>query len=158
VVALSRIRAAIIVLLVVGLVVAGYTGYRLFTEEPDHDAPVSKATGTTDDGWQQVTYRGVTVEVPAEWERLDPDTCQGSSEHWGPADLDPCADDRGLWFLESATFDPATGPGVHAVPISDNLPAGGWGGYVTRGKVVVNVVDSDQAAARRILQSVSQVI
>jgi hypothetical protein len=158
VVALSRIRAAILVVLVVGLAVAGYVGYRLFTEEPDRDPPVSESTGTTADGWQQVTYRGVTVEVPGDWGRLDTASCQVSSEHWGPAELDPCADDRGLWFLASATFDPATGPGVHAVAVSDNLPDGGWGGYVTRGKVVVNVVDADQAGARRILQSVSQVI
>jgi hypothetical protein len=158
VVALSKVRAAIIVLLVVGLVAAGYTGYRLFTHEPDHDPPVSRATGTTEDGWQQVTYRGVTVEVPADWERLDADGCRRSNEHWGPADLAPCADDRGLWFMESATFDPSTAPGVHATPASANLPEGGWGGYVTRGKVVVDVVDADQAAARRVLQSVSQVI
>jgi hypothetical protein len=158
VVTLKKVRVAIIVVLVVGLVVAGYAGYRLVTEEPDREPPVSRATGTTDDGWQQVTYRGVDLEVPGEWQRLDATGCVSDVEHWGPADLDPCADDRGLWFLESATFDPAVGPGVHNVPVSDNLPDGGWGGYVTRGKVVVDVVDDDQAVARRILQSVGAVI
>jgi hypothetical protein len=158
VVTLKKVRVAIIVILVVGLAVAGYAGYRLFTEEPDHEPPISRSTGTTEDGWKQVTYRGVDLEVPGEWERLDATGCTEDVEHWGPADLDPCAADRGLWFLESATFDPPTGPGVHSVPVSISLPAGGWGGYVTRGKVVVDVADDDQAVARRILQSVSQVL
>jgi hypothetical protein len=154
----SKLRVAVIVLLVAGLVVAAYAGYRLVTEEPEHRPPVSRSTGTTDDGWQQVTYRGVTVEVPPEWERLDNAGCQGFTEHWGPGDLDPCAGDAGLWFLASATFDPATGPGVHAVPSSANLPEGGWGGYVTRGSVVVDVADASQDVARHVLQSVSGVV
>jgi hypothetical protein len=155
---LSRIRAAIVVLLVAGLAVAGYAGYTLFTEEPHHDPPVSKATDTTDDGWQVVAYRGVTVELPPDWERLDTAACATSPEHWGPAGLDPCADDVGIWFLASATFDASTGPGVHTVPVSDNLAQGGFGGYVTRGKVVVDVSADDQTAVRRILQSVSEPI
>lgn len=158
VVALSRFRATFIALLVIGLGVAGYVGYRLFTAEPDHDPPVSRASGRTDDGWLQVTYRGVTVEVPAQWERLDTSGCEGATEHWGSHDLDPCADDAGLWFLGSATYDPATGPGVHTVPVSANLAAGGWGGYVLRGEVVVSVADPSQDIARHVLQSVSQVI
>jgi hypothetical protein len=155
---LSKIRVAIIVVLVAGLAVAGYAGYQLFTEEPHHDPPVSKATDTTDDGWQVLSYLGVTVEAPPDWERLDMSGCATTSEHWGPAALDPCADDAGLWFLASATFDPATGPGVHTVPASANLGKGGWGGFVTRGKVVVDVSADDQAVVRRILQSVSEPI
>src|SRR4051794_36751938 len=154
----QKIRMAVIVLLVAGLGVAGYAGYRLFTEEPQHEPPVSRVTDTTDDGWQVVSYLGVTVELPGDWARLDVGSCVGSSERWGPAGLDPCADDFGLWFLDSATFDPSTGPGVHAAPASDNLPQGGWSGYVTRGKVVVDVAGDDQAVVRRILQSVSQPI
>jgi len=154
----QRIRMAVIVLLVIGLVVAGYEGYRLFTEKPHHEPPVSSVTDTTDDGWQVVSYLGVTVEVPPGWARLDMGFCGESTERWGPADLDPCATDLGLWFLASATFDPATGPGVHAAPASDNLPQGGWAGYVTRGKVVVNVAGPDQNVVRRVLQSVSQPI
>ncbi|MDX6371181.1 MAG: hypothetical protein QOD98_169 [Nocardioidaceae bacterium] len=155
---LSKIRMAIVLVLVAGLVVSAYEGYRLFTEKPDHDPLVSRVTGSTDDGWQQVSYRGVTVELPPEWGRLDMGSCQGSLEHWGPADVDPCADDLGLWFLASATFDSGTGPGAHAAPASANLAAGGWTGYVTRGEVVVNVADADEAVVRRILQSVSQTI
>jgi hypothetical protein len=40
-------------------------------------------------------------------------------------------------------------------PASGTLPAGGWTGYVTRGDVVVNVTEADEAVVRRILQSVS---
>jgi hypothetical protein len=152
---LKKVRAAVVLLLVAGILVAGYAGYRLFTEKPVHTAPVSRSTGTTGDGWQQVTYRGVNVEVPLDWQRLDTSGCDSSPERWGPAGLDPCADDLGLWFLAAATFDPATGPGVHTAPVSKNLPAGGWTGYVTRGDVVVNVADPDQAVVRRILQSVT---
>jgi hypothetical protein len=155
---LSKIRVAIVVVLVAGLVVSGFAGYRLFTEKPDHDPPVSRVTGSTDDGWQQVSYRGVTVELPPQWERLDMASCEFSLEHWGPVDLDPCADDAGLWFLASATFDSGTGPGAHAAPASDNLAEGGWSGYVTRADVVVNVADADEAVVRRILQSVSETI
>jgi hypothetical protein len=153
----KKIRAAVVVLLIAGVLVAGYAGYRLFTEEPpEHGPAVSRTTGTTDDGWKQVTYRGVDLEVPPSWERLDMTDCDSSPERWGPAELDPCAPDAGLWFLESATFDPATGPGVHTAPASVNLPDGGWTGYVTRGDVVVNVADPDQDVVRRILQSVGQ--
>ena len=154
----QKIRMAVIVLLAVGLAAAGYIGYRLFTEEPDREPPVSKATDTTNDGWQVVYYRGVTVELPPDWVRLDTGSCVASAERWGPAGLDPCADDVGLWFLESATFDADVGPGVHAAPASANLPEGGWRGYVSRGKVVVNVAGPDQNVVRRVLQSVSQPI
>jgi hypothetical protein len=150
-----RIRAAVVVLLICGLMVAGYAGYRLFTEEPKHQPAVSRTTGTTADGWKQVTYRGVNLEVPPDWRRLDVTGCDSTLERWGPAWLDPCANDRGLWFRESAAFDPATGPGVHTAPASENMPHGGWTGYVTRGDVVVDVADPDQAVVRRILQSVT---
>jgi hypothetical protein len=150
------IRKAFVALLVVGLGVSGWVGYRLFTEEPRHDPPASRVVGSTDDGWQQVTYRGVDLEVPPEWTRLDMAECDFSPEHWGPAGLGPCADDIGLWFYASATFDPATGPGVHTAPASANLPDGGWAGYVTRGDLAVYVGYTDQAVVRRILQSVSE--
>jgi hypothetical protein len=150
------IRKAFVALLVVGLGVSGWVGYRLFTEEPRHDPPSSRAVGTTDDGWQQVTYRGVDLEVPPDWTRLDMAGCEFSPEHWGPAALDPCADDVGLWFWAAASFDPATGPGVHVAAASANLPDGGWAGYVTSGDVAVDVGFVDQAVVRRILQSVSE--
>jgi hypothetical protein len=156
---LKKVRAVIVVLLVAGLALAGYAGYRLVTEEPEqHAAPVSRSTGTTDDGWQVVTYRGVHLEVPPDWRRLDMSGCDGPTERWGPAGLDPCAPDAGLWFQEAATFDTSLDPGVHTAPASESLPDGGWAGYVTRGDVVVDVADPDQAVVRRILQSVSATV
>ena len=156
---LKKVRMAVVALLVLGLCIGGYAGYRLFTEEPPaHQAAISRSTGTTADGWQVVTYRGVHLEVPPDWRRLDMDGCKSSGERWGPAGLDPCAPDAGLWFLASATFDPATGPGVHTAPVSESLPDGGWAGYVTRGDLVVDVADPDEAVVRRILQSVSETV
>lgn len=154
---LKKVRAVIVALLVAGLVVAGYAGYRLVTEEPaEHAPPVSRSTGTTTDGWQVVTYRGVNLEVPPDWRRLDMSRCDAELERWGPAGLDPCAPDAGLWFHEAATFDTSFDPGVHVAPASESLPDGGWAGYVTRGEVVVDVADPDQAVVRRILQSVTE--
>jgi hypothetical protein len=151
---LSKFRMAIVLVLVAGLVVSGYVGYRLFTEEPDKEPPVSRVTGSADDGWQLVSYRGVTVELPPEWDRLDMTGCEFPLERWGSRDLG-CVDDGGLVFLESSTFDAATGPGVHADPPSDAFPDGSWSGYVIRGDVVVSATDADEAVVRRILQSAS---
>ena len=86
---LGRIRMAIVGLLIVGLVVAGYVGYRLFTEEPHREARISRVTGTTDDGWQQVSYRGVTVELPPDWRRLDTAICDVGLERWASAGQEP---------------------------------------------------------------------
>ena len=155
---LSRIRMAIVGFLVVGLVVSGFVGYRLFTEEPDREPPVSRVTGTTDDGWQLVSYRGVTVEVPPDWTRLDTAICDADLERWGSAGQEQCEGDTGLSFLDSDTFDSANGPGVRTSPASDTLPAGGWTGYVTRGDIVVNVTDADEVVVRRVLQSASESI
>jgi len=152
---LSKIRVAIVVILIAGLVVSGYIGYRLFTEEPDRDPPSSEVTGTTDDGWQLVSYRGVTVELPPDWRRVDTSTCDAELERWAGIGHAHCFSDVGLSFLDSDTFDAASGPGVHTAAASDSLPAGGWTGYVTRGDVVVNVTEADEVVVRRILQSAS---
>jgi hypothetical protein len=155
---LSRIRMAIVLILIAGLVVSGYVGYRLFTEEPDRDPPSSRVTGTTDDGWQQVSYRGVTVELPPDWQRLDTAICDAELERWATVGQEQCDGDTGMSFIDSDTFTAATGPGVHTTAASDTLPAGGWTGYVTRGDVVVNVTEADEAVVRRILQSVGETI
>ncbi len=155
---LDRVRSAFIALLVVGLAVSGYFGYRLFTEDTGHAPASSRVSGTTDDGWNQVTYRGVTVELPPSWKRLDTAICEAPRERWSIAAQAPCDGDAGVTFLASATFDPATGPGVHTSPPSGAFPQGAWMGYVTRGDVVINVLDPDQDVVRRILQSVGETI
>lgn len=155
---LAKIRVAIVSLLIAGLVVSAFVGYRLFTEEPDREPPSSRVTGTTDDGWQQVSYRGVTVELPPDWNRLDTAICDADLERWAAVGQEPCNGVVGLSFLDTDTFGAATGPGVHAAPASDTLPAGGWTGYVTRGDVVVTVTEADEVVVRRVLQSVSATI
>ncbi len=155
---LGKIRVAIVVLLVAGLVVSGFVGYRLFTEEPDRDPASSRVTGTTVDGWQQVSFRGVTVDVPPGWERLDTTICDVDRERWAAVGQEQCEGDNGLAFLDEDTFETEVGPGVHTAPASGTLPEGGWTGYVTRGDVIVNVTDVDEAVVRRVLQSVSRSI
>lgn len=152
---LGKIRAAVVVVLIVGLGVSGFVGYRLFTAEPDRGPDASRVTGVTDDGWQQVSYRGVTVEVPPDWSRLDTTICDDDLERWAAAGQDQCDVAVGLSFLDSDSFDAATGPGVHTASSSDTLPDGGWTGYVTREDVVVNVADAEELVVRRVLQSVS---
>ena len=98
---LGKIRVAIVVVLIAGLVVAGYVGYRLFTEKTDRDPPSSRVTGTTDDGWQQVSYRGVTVELPPDWQRLDTAICDAELERWATVGVEQCDGDTGLSFLDS---------------------------------------------------------
>ena len=80
-----------------------------------------------------MSYRGVTVELPPDWRRLDTAICDADSNVGGRSVCEQCDGDTGLSFLDSDTFDAATGPGVHTTPASDTLPAGGWTGYVTRG-------------------------
>jgi hypothetical protein len=144
--------------LIAGLVVAGSAGYRLFTEKPVHEPQMSRVSGTTDDGWQQVTYRGVTVELPPGWKRLDTAICDRDLERWAAPGEEPCEGEVGLWFIDADTFDPVSGPGVHTSAASDVFPDGGWTGYVTRGDVVVDATDADEAVVRRILQSVGETI
>ena len=155
------VRRVVLGLLVVGLVVAAAVGYHLVTAEPEADGdgaeqPRSRTTGTTDDGWRVVAYDTVTLEVPPAWGFLDTSGCEFAAEHWGPDGVDPCSSGVGLWFYGSATFDPATGPGVHKEPPSDALPDGGWAGYVTRVDVAVYAVDLDRELVRRVLRSVSR--
>src|SRR3954453_22653158 len=130
------------VVLMAVVVVGGYAGYLLLPaappqtpahaplpdEQPEPPAEVSRATGTTDDGWQQVTYRGVKLEVPAQWARLDASECEGQWERWGAARIDPCGD-LGLVFHSSSSFESGAGPGVHEAAPSAALPDGGWEGY-----------------------------
>ena len=80
-------------------------------------AGLAQVTGTTDDGWQLVTYRGrdrrgaAGLAAPRHVELRRTDSSAG-----GRPVSTRARSDAGLWFLDAATFDPATGPGVHTVP------------------------------------------
>lgn len=152
------VRRLFLAVLVLGLVAAGGAGWLLFTAEPEHDSPPEEradVVGAVADGWQELSYGGLRVEVPAGWTRMDGD-CESAAEHWGPTELGPCSTDVGVWFHASATFDPFSGPGVHAVEATGDLPDGGFGGYVTPGDLAVYAQDVDQEVVRRVLRSVAE--
>jgi hypothetical protein len=149
------VRRVFLAVLVLGLVAAVVAGWLLVTEEADHEPPQQEraaVVGAAEDGWQQLSYRGVRLEVPPGWTRMDGD-CEFAAEHWGPPELAPCSTDVGVWFYASATFDPGEGPGVHPVDPSDGLPDGGFGGYVTPGDLAVYAQDLDEEVVRRVLRS-----
>lgn len=153
------VRRLFIVLLVLGVAGAAGAGWLLFSAEPEHEPPEqvrAGVVGATDDGWQRLAYQEFRLEVPPSWVRLETSSCDNVAEHWGPTDLGPCTGAVGVWFYGSATFDPATGPGVHAVEPTNGLPDGGWGGYVTPGDLAVYAQDVDAEVVRRILRSVSE--
>jgi len=153
------VRKLFIVVLVLGVAAAAGAGWLLYTAEPEDEPSVveqADVVGAADDGWQQLAYQEVRVEVPPDWVRLETSGCEFVAEHWGPTDLGPCSGAVGLWFYAGATFDPGTGPGVHAVEPTDGLPDGGWGGYVTPGDLAVYAQDVDQEVVRRVLRSVDE--
>jgi hypothetical protein len=152
------VRRLFLVVLVLALVAAAGAGWLLFTTDPEHDPPPEEradVVGAVDDGWQQLSYRGLRLEVPAGWTRMEGD-CESVAEHWGPTELGPCSADVGVWLYGAATFDPAGGPGVHPVEATDDLPDGGFGGYVTPDDVAVYAQDVDQEVVRRVLRSVRE--
>ena len=152
------VHRVFLAVLVLGLVTAGAVGWLLFTAEPEHESPSEEqadVVAAADDGWQELSYGGLRVEVPSGWTRMDGD-CESAAEHWGPTELGPCSTDVGVWFHASATFDPFTGPGVHAVEPTDDLPDGGYGGYVTPGELSVYAQDLDAEVVRRVLRSVRE--
>lgn len=92
-------------------------------------------------GWRTVTYDGVSVEVPDAWRRLDMADCEWQFVQLGPASADPCEQTEGVSFYGSATFDPATGPGLR-----------GRSGYVGAGDRIAYVT-ADPGVAWRVLAS-----
>jgi hypothetical protein len=69
---------------------------------------------------------------------------------WAPPNVTGCSWAGGLAFYNSATFDPALGPGVQHVSSSDEPE---WGGYTTVGSVVVYASDDSQQVVQRVLDS-----
>ena len=131
------VRRLFILLLVLGLAVAAYAGWWLFTTEPDREPP-SRCTpvvvGAADDGWQQVVLprssasrcrrTGVRLET-SELRRTSPST-------GGPPTSGRAPGPSGCRFYGSDTFDPAgRSGGAPGASRRDGLPDGGWGGYVT---------------------------
>ena len=113
--------------------------------------------GRTSDGWQIVGYDGIEVDLPPDWVGLDTSDCEFSAVRYGLPGTDPCEPDTGLAFYGSATFDPAHRSGLRRVPPSEEVPEGGWTGYVYGGDHAVYLTASDRDEAWRVLASVRQV-
>nr|BFE74027.1 hypothetical protein GCM10020092_073280 [Actinoplanes digitatis] len=106
---------------------------------PSSSAPVR-------DDWQTIEYRGVKVDIPADWKRLKKDDCEFQFEQWAPPGSHPCDFKGGVRFYGSATFDPAHGPGVRRT-------TGTWSGYVYAGDYAVYVSGADRDLVQRVLDS-----
>jgi hypothetical protein len=108
-------------------------------------------TASAPAGWKTVEYRGVRVDVPADWERSDLDGCEFRFEHWAPPGSPGCARGGGVAFYAAATFDPATGPGVRRTEQRADEP--GWGGYVYAGELAVYATLDDRDTVEAVLAS-----
>lgn len=100
--------------------------------------------------WKTLEYRGVQVDVPSSWERLDMDDCEFQFEVWAPPEVNGCDWAGGMAFYGSATFDPANGPGVERGESRDEPD---WGGYTYAGDFAVYASDNDRKVVQRVLRS-----
>ena len=92
------------------------------------------------ESWQTIEHRGVQVDIPATWERMDTSTCEFEIARWGDPAFSPCEFEHGVTFYGSALFDPAHGPGVVRSAIDRDVM---WSGYAYAGDYAVYVFDND---------------
>jgi hypothetical protein len=105
------------------------------------------------EGWKTIEHRGVQIDIPSAWERLDMSDCEFQFEQWAPPDSSPCDSEGGVAFYGSATFDPAHGPGVRRTT-TNGTDAATWGGYVYAGDFAVYASDTDRDLVQGVLDSV----
>lgn len=98
------------------------------------------------DGWHTIEYDGAQVDIPGDWELVDPSECEFQFETWAPPATAGCTGGAGVSFYGSATFDPAHRPGVRR---TDD----GWSGYRYVGDYAVYVADPDRDLVEEILAS-----
>ena len=120
----SRLLLALLVVVVMATAgTAWWWTHRVQHADPDDHA----ASGT-----RAITYQDLRVVIPASWERRELDGCEFRFEHWSRHSVPHCDTESGVSFYASATFDPATGPGVRR---SRTGAATAWSGYVVLGSV-----------------------
>ncbi len=109
--------------------------------------PMPLPSGTT-----TVEHDGITVDVPSSWLHLDDDGCEFAVDRWGPSGQDPCNPEVAVAFYISATFDPASGPGLQRA--EGGLGAApAWAGYTEAGEYAVYVTAPERTVARAVLDS-----
>jgi hypothetical protein len=122
--------------------------------KPTSDSPRSEvvADSPAREEWKTIEYRGVQIDVPSAWERLDMSDCELQYERWAPPHSPPCRYEGGAAFYGSATFDPAHGPGIRRTA-TKGTDAPTWSGYVYAGDYVVYASDNDRDLVQRLLDS-----
>jgi hypothetical protein len=115
------------------------------------DEPRSEVVdGSREGGWQTIAFQDVRVDVPSSWERVDTSDCEFQWERWGPRNTPACTFTAGVAFYGSATFDPATGPGVGR-SVENGKPT--WAGYSYAGDFAVYAIDQDRDIVQKVLDS-----
>lgn len=126
-----------------------------FTDRGDHPPssyPHARVVSETG-GWKTIEYRGVRVDVPWRWQRVDMAGCEFSYERWAPPGTTPCRYAGGVAFFGSATFDPAYGPGARR---SERAGEPAWSGWTDGDSwLVVDAGDEDREVVAKILGSVT---
>jgi hypothetical protein len=121
--------------------------------QPVASAPAQQtAARSAEPGWKTIEYRGVQLDVPSDWERLDLSECEFRSERWAPPGSPPCDFEGGAVFYGSATFDPAHGPGVRRTG-ANGTDAAAWAGYVYAGDFAVYARHTDRDLVQRVLDT-----
>ena len=106
------------------------------------------------EGWKTVEYKGVRIDVPSSWQRLDMSDCEFEFERWARPGSAACEYEDGAAFYVSATFDPAFGPGVRRTTENGTRI---WGGYAYAGDFAVYASDQDRDLVREVLASAREV-
>jgi hypothetical protein len=123
-------RVGPVLALVLGAVLIGGV---LIWRAADHESGAQVVTDTSaSEGWKTIEYRGVRVDIPADWQRSDFGGCEFQFERWAPKGGPICgAGGDGVAFYVSAIFDPMYGPGIRrGDPEADNAA---WAGYAYAG-------------------------
>ena len=150
------VRLLVLVGVCAALVIAALIWFRPPADRPSEmvvHAPVPASESPVRQGWKTIDSRGVRLDVPSAWARLDMTDCEFQFEQWAPPDVGPCGLEGGAAFYRSATFDPAHGPGVRRTA-KKRAGAALWGGYVYAGDYAVYVSDTDRDLVREVLDSV----
>jgi hypothetical protein len=144
----SKLGPVIGVLL--ALVIAGLVGAAFLLIGNGDSRGVVVRDDSTPAGYQALEYRGVRVDIPQDWVRVEDSDCEFEFERWAPPGSPTCEPDiTSVAFYGRATFDPELGPGLQRV----KEPEKAWAGYVIVGDWAVYVSGPERAAAAAMLAS-----
>lgn len=148
-----RLRLALVVL-TVAILSGAALGY-VVLEGRSAGAGAQTVEDAAPDGWQTIEYRGVRVDIPAAWVRVDRGDCEFAFERWSNLGTEDCEDSAdGVSFYESATFDPLHGPGLRrGDPAVDQKP---WAGYAYAGDYAIYASGADRDVVATVLASVRE--